>query len=231
MQINTKPFINRILSLAKRKKIASNPVITALLEWLFTDGPGSTITAIHGPNGTTNATWSSGNVPAGASFSLQFDGATQFANSNSAINYNSNQVITVDFYAYSTIWTPGLQSVMLDSGNAQNGTANCWSIYLDIFGDMYCVINDSVSNQIFYSAPVPSNATWHHIKWVVNNANGTAQCYIDGAANSAVFQFGSWTTASPISTQSIYLAAKFGGGSQFFNGNFALLNIYPGDTH
>lgn len=236
MQINTKPFLNRILSLAKRKKISSGPVITALLEWLLTDGSGTNITAIQGPNGTTNATWST-NLPGGFAnppyYSLQYDGTTSTSITNSPVNYGANVIVTVDAWVYSTTWSSVAGSIM-DNGNANNGGVGCFTVKLDGFGGVFTILNDGVGNQNQWGFPAPTTSGWHQIKVCFNQNTGNISCSLDGVNQTSIIKYlTSWTTPTIISNNvtTVGNTQTGGGPNNLLTGNLAQVYVWPGDTH
>lgn len=206
----------------------------AILQWLMTEGSGSTLndSSGNGDTGTqTNCTWESSGAPGGATYYLSFNGSNSSVASNSTVSFKSQEIVTLDFYFYNN--APASLGIIAGTSPDNSGlTKNSFYIYNSNGGVLNVYMYDNASSPHQGGGNSTSGvleSTWHHLKIVLNFTNGTAQAYVDGGSNVLSTYSGTWSAAT-IATRTVTLGILPSAQAPLL-GYIALFQIFEGDTH
>jgi hypothetical protein len=148
-----------------------------ILWWKLNDGAGTDISADVGPDGTTNGTLDG--------TSLDLNGTSQQAQSNSAVTYGDD-VITVMLWLAADTWNAGgnFQAFIESSANFASNSGTF--ALVEQFGVVDAVMAHSGGTRTG-TFVAPSTAQ-HHIAMVFDNSagDGTIKVYIDGSSVTVV---------------------------------------------
>jgi hypothetical protein len=181
----------------------------------------------NGNTGKISSTgmWSSSAPPGGASAYLQFDGVSQYVHSVPGVSYSSNQIITLDFWAFCSDWSQPSYLFITPSLTAS------FLVYVPSGASrLYTYIGDSAGHaSLYYSSTTLTNSVWLHMQIVFNNTNGTIQQYVTSGGDIATVAGSTWTTPTAFASQIMTIGQGF--DYYYFTGSLALIKIFAGDTH
>jgi hypothetical protein len=197
------------------------PPDPTLLWWTLNEGTGTAITSDAGPNGTTNADWSS-STESGSGSCLEFNGTSDGANTDAAINYGGVDIITLSMWVFSASFAGATGTIFESSTNAF-GAPGRFSVYVE-GGFINFNLGGNTGSYIAHITP-PSTSAWHHIALVLNNSVGSVTAYVDGVSVSVTIDFSDFSGAFDFETQVLYLGAR-NNASRFYSGRIDDARIY-----
>ena len=191
-----------------------------LLWWNFTDGSGTAITATVGPNGTTDASWVTGQSGSGSA--LSFDGSTDDARTNSAITFSTNK-ITVTGWVWLT--SSSGTRIIWELTTNYNTTPNTFICYVDA-GTVVAAINYNFRYRV-EGIPAPSTGAWFHLAVVYDNSTttGDVKIYLDGTEQGTTILTNDKSGSGNFANNTVYLGAR-AGSSLFLSGKIDDFRIY-----
>lgn len=160
-----------------------------ILWWKCNDGSGTSVAADVGPDGTTDADWSTG-TQSGSGSCLNFNGTSDEAQSNSTITYGTN-IITVCFWVY--VDTVSGTRIFLESGPNPATNVNTWDIFqsaaqLNVYSSGTTGARQEAWNSFLTAS------SWIHIAAVIDQSAGS------GAGDIKVYKNGSEIASSSTPT-------------------------------
>ena len=206
--------------LAQATALAPSPDI---LWWKNNDASGTTITADAGPNGTTDATWTTS--VGGSGSALSFNGSSQDAASSSSITYSTN-VLTVSLWL-NLDSTAGTQVLVESSVNFNLNNAT-FILYVES-GLMVSAIQMSPLTWREENISAPSSGTWVHVAVIYDNStsSGDMRMFLNGVEQSTTTGLTTKASSGDFASYTLYLGAR-ASSSLFTGADIDDIRIYSG---
>lgn len=215
-----------------------------ILWWKGNTGSGTTdpdSSSGSGPACTLSSSsiWGTTFTPGGSSSDLIFVAASSFsAASASAVNYASNQIITLEFRVFQAAYSNATANKegWLLSGNTSGGGggAGDFAVYNDTnsnSGRIGVVIDDSAGNPGLYSIARPTDNVWTHYAIIFDGTLATTApiVYKNGSLDlSITTDFnGRSVNATTFSTKTLFYGAN-NSSNQFANSSMKDVRIFSG---
>jgi len=205
-----------------------------ILWWKMTEGAGTELTNVVGVRGFIDADWVTG--PSGSGYALEFNGSSDDARTSTAGSTPSNltfgtNIITIVFRAWFDA-TNVDQSIYEHNSSMWSGTSRV-NVY--IAGEdgalVAAVRGTSGAYYLMEAITAPNTGAWNHFVVVADNSStrGNFKFYVNAVEKTDEEWKANKDTAAEYAANPVYVGARNGGASLWFDGKLAGLAVYSGE--